>query len=206
MLILAMRCRSFSSLPRNTFRPKVPVSSSTTSTTSKVVFNRVKKPDGDLDTTIKPPAFIEGNLKAPKCSTNVEKGYTRRASLPPKRSWATDDEIEISERLKLLVSSGNVNDLFKSLDETPFSTTYIFNSMLQAKFDLGDKRREIELKKRILEIMRVRGVRPDAGSFTPMISLYGKVPSHVSSFSICAELKFFPASIVRTSGYDSRPL
>jgi pentatricopeptide repeat protein len=89
------------------------------------------------------------------------------------RTWSTKRENEILDRLLQLVKSRQFNELLEALKVEPSLTLYIFNNVIQAKVGMST-RREIQLKEKVMEIMRERGVELNASSLTPVISLYGK--------------------------------
>jgi pentatricopeptide repeat protein len=79
------------------------------------------------------------------------------------------------DSMLLLIEAQKYDELLRALNEAPTLTPYVCAQVIQAKFGkYFGYRREIELKEKIMEIMRERDIVPDSNSITPLISLYGK--------------------------------
>jgi pentatricopeptide repeat protein len=90
------------------------------------------------------------------------------------RTWLTNEETAILDSLLLLVQERKFDDLFGSLNDCSSLTPLIFAKIIQPSWKIPLEK-EIELKERVMRIMKDRGVKPTASSITPMISLYDKV-------------------------------
>jgi pentatricopeptide repeat protein len=98
---------------------------------------------------------------------------SRNNVIGARRSWATEEDTETLNRLLHLAKSRQFDELFKALEQ-PSLTRFMFVKVIQFNWQLLPKK-EIEMKEKVMGIMRERGVIHNAFSITPMISLYGKV-------------------------------
>lgn len=84
----------------------------------------------------------------------------------------TDLEAETLDRMLLLIRSQKFDELFELLKSSSSLSRSVFNRLLQHKFGIVHIR-EISFKEKIVNIMEERGIKLDAGSIVPLISLYG---------------------------------
>jgi pentatricopeptide repeat protein len=90
------------------------------------------------------------------------------------RTWLIKEETVILDPLLALIQARKFDDLFGSLNDCAYLSPLIFERVLQASWKIPPEK-EIELKERVMKIMKDSGVKPTASSITPMISLYDKV-------------------------------
>jgi pentatricopeptide repeat protein len=100
------------------------------------------------------------------------KQYNAKTKGP--RKWLTKEEAAFLNSLLLLVQERKFDDLFGSLNDYASLTPLIFAKLIQPSWKTPLER-EIELKERVMTIMKDCGVKHTAFSITPMISLYGKI-------------------------------
>jgi pentatricopeptide repeat protein len=105
--------------------------------------------------------------------------YTPRPSINTKQNNARfsgmkQEDEDILKRLLHLVQARKFDDLFGSLKASPLVKQIIFIKVIQKNWFMPAEK-EIELKERVMKIMKDRGVKHTAFSITQMISLYDKV-------------------------------
>jgi pentatricopeptide repeat protein len=132
---------------------------------------RITKPFNNLQRCVSIPLL--GSQYRP-LSTSLLQSPTVKDNNPVNTCYSiTPHESEEIDRLILLAKSKSLDSFIESLNSSPSLNTVIFNRILQFKFDAGFTR-EIEVKKKILEIMVGRGMVLEASSYIPLMLMYGK--------------------------------
>jgi pentatricopeptide repeat protein len=109
----------------------------------------------------------------PRPSINTKQNNTNLKG-PAGFSGRKQEDEDILNRLLHLVQARKFDDLFGSLNNSPLFKQIIFIKVIQKNWFMSAEK-EIELKEKVMKIMKDRGVKPTASSITPMISLYDKV-------------------------------
>jgi pentatricopeptide repeat protein len=104
-------------------------------------------------------------------STNNRPAYPKKKKGKPLISREDTDKID---RLLLLVQERKFGDFLKFLKEALSLKQIIFSRVMQSRFGGLSVSREIELKEKIIVLIRERGLKPNSSSITPLITLYGK--------------------------------
>jgi pentatricopeptide repeat protein len=110
----------------------------------------------------------------PRINSNQLNSGNVKKKVPDERTWQTEGETAILDKLLRLIDARKFDDLFGSLNDSTSLNTWIFAKIIQTSWKIHLKE-EIELKEKIMDIMWKRGVKPTSSTITPMISFYGKV-------------------------------
>jgi pentatricopeptide repeat protein len=91
------------------------------------------------------------------------------------RTWGPAKDMSILDRLLLLVKDRKFDELLRTVKDDDSVKPIILTKLIQSNFGELPFGREVEVKEKILEIMKERGIRLQANSIAAMIYLYGKM-------------------------------